>query len=185
MPNMEKDSKDNVVNIRSFFKSKEPELSLGQKKLLLLELLVPFFEIVRFSSKGIVLPARGSGDEISCPKCTQKTWSDKRPCVWCEFDISGYEAMQISLAANMLCDIDNRRWLLDKTIKRSYIYTVVPIILLLSFIFLDSIANLAAVFISILFIFIFVYLRLKLNKERASLNRYIEEQRQFIEKWTE
>jgi hypothetical protein len=74
---MEKDSKENVVNIQSFFKSKEPELSLGQKKLLLLELLVPFFEIVRLSSKGIVLPARGSGDEISCPKCTQKTWSDK------------------------------------------------------------------------------------------------------------
>jgi Ca2+/Na+ antiporter len=88
--------------------------------------------------------------------------------------------MQISLATNMLSDIDNRRRLLDKTIKRSYIYTVVPIILLLSYISLDSRANLAAVFISNLFIFIFVYLRLKLNKERASLNRYIEEQRQFI-----
>jgi len=65
----------------------------------------------------------------------QKT---QRPCVWCEFDISGYEAMQISLATNMLSDIDNRRRLLDKTIKRSYIYTVVPIILLLSYISLDS-----------------------------------------------
>jgi hypothetical protein len=108
MPNSEKDSNEKVVNIHSFVKSKEPELSLGQKKLLLLELFVPLFEIVRLSSKGIVLPAQGSGDEISCPKCTQKTWSDKRPCIWCEFNISGYESKQISIATNMLSDVDNR-----------------------------------------------------------------------------